>query len=252
MKYTVIIPSRYQSTRLPGKPLLDLAGKPMIQWVWERAIASGASQVIIATDNEQIKSIAEGFSATVCMTSEKHQSGTDRLAEVAEKLAIDENEIIVNVQGDEPLIPIENIYQVAQLLDSSDAPMSTLSTPVSSVEEFQDSNAVKVVTSMNNNALYFSRAPIPYDRDKMYLSEQTLFDDFQRHIGIYAYRCKFLKTFARLPQSAIEKIEKLEQLRVLDHGYQIKIEQAHSIPEAGIDTVADLERVRVVLGTLSK
>ena len=246
MKYIVIIPSRFQSTRLPGKPLLEIAGKPMIQWVWERAIKSGASQVIIATDNQQIKEIAESFSATVCMTSEKHQSGTDRLAEVVQKFAIADDQIIVNVQGDEPLIPIDNITQVASLLENSDAPMSTLSAPIVEIEELQNPNAVKVVSDHNKNALYFSRAPIPFDRDSEFKLTNAS-ENFQRHIGIYAYRCGFLKQFSELPQSALEQIEKLEQLRVLSHGFQIKVEQAKSIPQAGIDTEADLQRVRNVL-----
>ncbi len=247
MKFTVIIPARYQSSRLPGKPLIDLAGKPMIRWVWERAIESGAEQVIIATDNDKIKTAAEAFSATVCMTSASHQSGTDRLAEVAEKLNLSEDEIIVNVQGDEPLIPVENIIQVAKLLENSKAPMSTLSAPIENASELNDPNAVKVVFDQRGLALYFSRAPIPFDRDNDYISQSKIANHFQRHIGIYAYRCGFLKKFSSWPQSTLEQIEKLEQLRVLSRGYSIAIDQAFSLPEAGIDTESDLERVRAVL-----
>jgi 3-deoxy-manno-octulosonate cytidylyltransferase (CMP-KDO synthetase) len=249
VKYTVIIPSRFQSTRLPGKPILDIAGKPMIQWVWERAIESGASQVIIATDNNQIKQIAESFAADVCMTSDKHQSGTDRLAEVVQKMSIDDDEIIVNVQGDEPLIPIDNISQVARLLATSDAPMSTLSAPIFELNELKNPNAVKVVSDHNKNALYFSRAQIPFDRDNEFDTAKSS-QNFQRHIGIYAYRCGFLKQFSELPQSDLEKIEKLEQLRVLSHGFKIKVEQAETIPQAGIDTEVDLARVRKILASI--
>ncbi len=247
MKFTVIIPARYQSSRLPAKPILDIAGKPMIQWVWEKACESGAHRVVIATDNKQIKTVAESFSATVCMTSDKHQSGTDRLAEVVEQLSLADDEIIVNVQGDEPLIPSGNISQVASLLENSDAPMSTLSTAIDSLAEINNPNAVKVVSDEQGFALYFSRAPIPFDRDSNYTTEESLSKNYQRHIGIYAYRCGFLKDFSSWPMSTLEKIEKLEQLRVLSRGHEIKIEQATSIPEAGIDTQQDLDRVRNIL-----
>ncbi len=247
MNFTVIIPSRYQSARLPGKPLIMLAGKSMIERVWLQAIKSGARQVIIATDDQRIMQTCLGFDARVCLTQTTHQSGTDRLAEVVKKMQLNEDEIIVNVQGDEPLIPVENIIQVAELLQKNrNIFMATLSTPVTSIEELKDPNAVKVVADNDNNALYFSRSVIPYARDpnSEYNMSATL---YQRHIGLYAYRAGFLNTFCNWPPSELEQLEKLEQLRVLSQGYKIKIEQAIKKPPTGIDTAEDVKRVEKLL-----
>lgn len=244
MNFTVIIPSRYHSSRLPGKPLVDLAGKTMIERVWSQAQSAGANQVIVATDDERIKKVCESFNASVCLTRTTHQSGTDRLAEVIEQMHISADEIIVNVQGDEPLIAVENIIQVASLLENdADAFMATLSTPISSLDELKDPNAVKVVSDNFKNALYFSRSVIPYDRDAKLEDEINLTSVYQRHVGLYAYRAGFLKTFSNWPPSALEQLEKLEQLRVLSHAYKIKIEPAKIAPQAGIDTPEDVERV---------
>ncbi len=243
MTFTVIIPSRYQSTRLPGKPLVDLSGQSMIQRVWEQSRLSGASRIIIATDDPRIEDVCRQFGGETCMTKSSHQSGTDRLAEVVEKCQLAKDEIVVNVQGDEPMIPPENIKQVAQLLAlPSNAPMATLCTPIDNIQEISDPNAVKVVISDVNTALYFSRAAIPFDRD--HSSQQS---PYYRHIGIYAYRADFLSTFSQWPMSTLETIEKLEQLRVLTNGYSINIAVAEIIPPAGIDSAEDVERVLALL-----
>jgi len=248
MSFIVIIPSRYQSSRLPGKPLVDLAGKSMIRRVWEQCCKSGAARVIVATDDKRIESACTTFGAEVCLTKSSHQSGTDRLAEVVEKCKIPEDAIIVNVQGDEPLIPPENIKQVADLLSlPSDAPMATLATAIDKEEELRDPNVVKVVMSEVNTALYFSRAMLPFERDKtgaLYCNETPM---FYRHIGIYAYRAGFLKIFSQWPVSQLENYEKLEQLRVLAHGYTINIAVAEISPVAGIDTPDDVQRVIQIL-----
>ncbi|RKF17799.1 3-deoxy-manno-octulosonate cytidylyltransferase [Alginatibacterium sediminis] len=240
MKFTVIIPARYQSTRLPAKALLDIAGKPMLQHVYEQACLSKATRVLIATDDGRIQSAAENFGAQVIMTSSEHQSGTERLAEVVEKLGFAEQEIIVNIQGDEPLIPPVIIDQVAKLLvDDSNAPMATLSTDLTDISEINDSNVVKVVSDHYHNALYFSRAAIPFMRD----SEPKV-ESYQRHIGIYAYRAGFVSKYPKLTQSSLEQLEKLEQLRALSNGYVIKIARAVQSPAHGVDTQADLDKVR--------
>lgn len=248
MKFTVIIPSRYQSTRLPGKPLVQLAGKSMIQRVWQQAQQSGAERVIIATDDERIQSHCKLFGAEVCMTSSAHESGTDRLAEVVKKCKLATDEMIVNVQGDEPLIPPENIKQVAMLLMlPNQAPMATLATCIENEHELFDANTVKVVMSQKNTALYFSRATIPYDRD---LKGAAIIDSsapYYRHIGIYAYRAGFLHTFSQWPIAALEQVEKLEQLRVLANGECINIAVAEVSPVAGIDTPGDVDRIEALL-----
>lgn len=244
MKFTVIIPSRYGSTRLPGKPLVDLCGKPMVQRVWEQAVKSGATKVIIATDDLRVKNSAEEFGAEVFLTDKEHHSGTDRLAEVCAKQHLDNDEIIVNVQGDEPLIPPQIISQVAKLLSTDqDAQVATLSAPLNSFEDASNPNVVKVVSDNQLNALYFSRSMIPYDRDGMIQSVNELSKSLFRHIGIYAYRAGFLQLYTQLPQSSLEKLEKLEQLRVLQAGYQIKVEIAAEIPDAGVDTQEDVNRI---------
>ena len=249
-EYRVIIPARYASTRLPGKPLQDIAGKSMIQRVYEQACRSQAQEVIIATDDKRILEAASAFGANVVMTREDHESGTDRLQEVVSKLGLGNDDIVVNVQGDEPLIPPEVIDQVANNLAGSAAGISTLSEPVESIETVFDPNAVKVVADANGYALYFSRAPIPFGRDSYdmvnrggHLPELM---SVQRHIGIYGYRVSLLHDFVRWGSCPLEKTECLEQLRAMWHGVKIHVEQAVVTPPAGVDTPADLERVRAL------
>lgn len=244
MEFVVVIPARYASSRLPGKPLADICGKPMIQHVYEKACLSGASKVVIATDHQKVFDAVSTFTSDVLMTREDHQSGTERLAEVVDLLKLDNNTIVVNVQGDEPLLAPENVSQVATLLNESTAPMATLSVGIEEQEDVFNPNAVKVVSDINKNALYFSRASIPFDRSAM-MGEQSTLDltPFQRHVGIYAYRAGFIKQYIELSVSPLEQLESLEQLRVLYHGYNIKIEQAHITPQAGVDTPEDLAKV---------
>jgi 3-deoxy-manno-octulosonate cytidylyltransferase (CMP-KDO synthetase) len=242
----VIIPARYASTRLPGKPLADVAGKSLIQRVYERAQASGAASVVIATDDERIRAAAQAFGAKVCMTRADHRSGTDRLAEVIEKLAIGDNDIVVNLQGDEPLMPPALIRQVAQLLEShADARMATACHAIHEREEFLNPNVVKVVSDKDGYALCFSRASIPWPRDAM-AGKTSGFGQAFRHIGLYAYRAGFVCRYAAWPVCAIEEAEQLEQLRVLWHGERIAVCEATEMPGPGVDTPEDLERVRKV------
>jgi 3-deoxy-manno-octulosonate cytidylyltransferase (CMP-KDO synthetase) len=265
MSFSVIIPARYASTRLAGKPLLDIAGRPMIQHVYERAVQSQAEQVIIATDDQRIFDVAKGFGGRVCMTSPIHESGTDRLQEVAAQLALADDHIVVNVQGDEPLIPASVIDQVAaNLAQNAQAGIATLVEPIDKVETVFDPNAVKVVMDNTGRALYFSRAPIPWDRQnwadqwaedsgqsilhsRATLSSQpALQASFHRHIGIYAYRVSFLHQFVGWPVSALESIEKLEQLRAMENGVMIHASAAIETIPAGIDTQEDLDKVRAL------
>jgi 3-deoxy-manno-octulosonate cytidylyltransferase (CMP-KDO synthetase) len=251
MSFTLVIPARYASTRLPAKPLKVIAGKPMIQHVYERARASGARQVIIATDDERIATIAEGFGATVCMTSIHHTSGTDRLQEVALQLGLPDDEILVNVQGDEPLIPPEVIDQVAtNLAAAPEASMATLCEPIHSLEDFRNPNIVKVVSAANGCALYFSRAPIPWPRDHFAATDiQSLPSAFpaKRHIGIYAYRVALLHKFVSWEPAPLENIESLEQLRAMWNGESIHVAEALVPVPGGVDTEADLLRVKALL-----
>lgn len=245
--FKVVIPARYASTRLPGKPLLDIAGKPMIQRVYEAACASGAEQVVIATDDERIEQAAQGFSAEVCMTSAGHTSGTDRLAETSRKMGWGDDEIIVNVQGDEPQIPTGLIKQVANgLANHPEAVIATLCSRIQSMQELQDPNVVKLVRDTQGFALYFSRAPIPWARDAFAASMDELPTtiDYLRHLGIYAYRAVYLQEYTRLPSCALEQAESLEQLRVLWNGARIFVDDAVVEPGHGVDTKEDLERVR--------
>lgn len=248
MSFTVIIPARYQSSRLPGKPLADIAGKPMIQHVVERAEQSGAAEVIVATDDERIKQTVETFNGRVMMTAADHQSGTERLAEITEQLALAEDEIVVNVQGDEPFIPPEIIRQVADnLANQRQAPMATLSVPIDSAEEVFNPNVVKVVSDSAGYALYFSRAGIPWDREQFTADRDTVAlqsDIYHRHIGLYAYRAGFIRRYIEWPASPLEQLESLEQLRVLWHGERIHVAEAIKTPAAGIDTPDDLENAR--------
>lgn len=231
---------------MPGKMLAPIAGKPMLQWVYERALASGARNVLIATDDAAIAAAANAFGAAARMTSATHASGTDRLAELAAIERWPEADIVVNVQGDEPLIPPGIIRQVASLLDSDpEAAIATLATPVASLTEFLDPNAVKVVADAKGRALYFSRAPIPWNRDgaPAGLSSQRVFDGARRHIGIYAYRVGALRRLASLAPTPLEKTEKLEQLRALENGLVIRVADASERPGPDVNTAEDLERV---------
>ena len=249
MSFTVIIPARYASSRLPRKPLADIAGKPMIQHVWEKAQQAGANRVIIATDHEEIEQVAKAFGAEVCMTSTEHNSGTERLAEVIQKMVITDDEIIVNVQGDEPLIPPVIIQQVAQNLAENQVNMATLAVKLETKEELFNPNCVKVVTDQKGMALYFSRAAIPFARDHFadcndaFVASQP----YLRHIGIYAYRAKFVNQYICWQPTVLEKLESLEQLRALWYGEKIHVELAKEAPQVGVDTLEDLERVRQIL-----
>lgn len=251
MSFTVIIPARYASTRLPAKPLKEIAGKPMIQHVYERACSSAAKEIIIATDDIRIESVAKKFGAKVCMTSVNHTSGTDRLQEVICQLKLVDNDIVVNVQGDEPLIPAEVINQVAEnLAKMPSASMATLSEPIHSLNDFRNPNVVKVITDINGKALYFSRAPIPWPRDHFANENvQDLPKSFvaQRHIGIYAYRVALLNRFITWPPAPLERIESLEQLRVIWNGETIHVAEAIVPVPGGVDTQEDLLRIKKLL-----
>lgn len=240
MSFSVVIPARHSSTRLPGKVLLDIAGKPMIAHVVDRALESSAQRVIVATDDERIAQAVEGLSCDVCMTREDHESGSDRIAEVVNKLGLPDDEIIVNVQGDEPLIPGELINRVARSLQQAKtAAMSTAAIRIDTDEELNNPNVVKVVFNRRTEAMYFSRASIPFARDERTASAY-------RHIGIYAYRGEFLKRYHLLDASAVEQTEKLEQLRVLDNGDKIMVEVVEHGTGMGVDTPQDLEAVRAL------
>jgi 3-deoxy-manno-octulosonate cytidylyltransferase (CMP-KDO synthetase) len=243
--FKVVIPARYASTRLPGKPLLELAGRPMLQYVHERSQQSGAQEVIIATDDQRIAVAAHSFGATVCMTSPEHSSGTERLAEVVEDQGWDDDDIVVNVQGDEPLIPAALITQIASdLAHHTAAPVATLAYPVQSITEAADPHIVKVVLDRQGYALYFSRAPIPCHRETPAVENTAT---ALRHIGLYAYRAGFLKHYMQMEPSPLESIEKLEQLRVLWHGMKIHVGIASEMPGHGVDTREDLARVDALL-----
>lgn len=240
--FYVVIPARYASTRLPGKPLSLIGDKPMIQHVYERAMLSGAKKVIVATDDARIEAAVKEFGGDVCMTRDDHVSGSDRLAEVCQQLSFVDNDIVVNVQGDEPFISPENISQVAaNLAEHNDCVMSTLSTPIIDNDEIFNSNVVKVVSSVSGKALYFSRAPIPWQRGSFEEQKVGANDFCQRHIGIYAYRAGFLAMYVQMPPAEIEKLESLEQLRVLANGHQIHVEAAQEVPGLGVDTEEDLK-----------
>ena len=237
--YHIIIPARYASTRLPGKSLLEINDKPLIQHVFETASATQANNIVIATDNDEIKTRAEAFGARVVMTSEEHQSGTDRIAEVVTQLNLADDEIIVNLQGDEYGLPVSLIEQVAtNLFNHATHQMATLCEPITTIEDYTNPNIVKVVFDKNNTALYFSRSPIPADRTG------GLPDDAFRHIGLYAYRAGYLQKFTALPPCELEQTEALEQLRVLHDGGKIHVEVAVDDAGIGIDTAEDLALAR--------
>jgi 3-deoxy-manno-octulosonate cytidylyltransferase (CMP-KDO synthetase) len=248
--FHVIIPARYASTRLPGKPLQLIAGKPMVQHVWEQARKSGAASVTIATDDPRIVAACEAFGADVVLTREDHPSGTDRLQEVVGKLGLADDACVVNVQGDEPLIPPVVIDQVAgSLLAHPEAGIATLAEPIEDTESLFNPNAVKVVSDQQGFALYFSRAPIPWCRDAFASGPADLPAGipFRRHIGIYAYKVGFLHDYVTWPASPLESAESLEQLRALWFGVRIHVADACTTLPAGVDTQADLERVRALL-----
>ncbi|MDP2153994.1 MAG: 3-deoxy-manno-octulosonate cytidylyltransferase [Methylotenera sp.] len=249
-EFYVVIPARHASTRLPGKPLLDIAGKPMVVWVAERALLSGAKQVIVATDDVRIVDAVSQYGRAAVMTNAEHVSGTDRIAEVASIKGWHDDAIIVNVQGDEPLIDAKLIVEVATALSTNtEAVMATACHAIHDKSDFTNPNVVKVVMDVNGNAMYFSRAPIPYPRDT-FAQDEVLAEGIPayRHIGIYAYRASFLRQYASLAPPAIEQYECLEQLRVLYQGYKIAVTISDNAPAAGVDTESDLVRVRALMG----
>ena len=248
--FRVVIPARHASARLAGKVLRPIGGKPMLQWVYERACAAGAREVLIATDDERIISAARAFGAEAVPTARSHASGTDRIAEVARARRWPQEDIVVNVQGDEPLIPPALIGQAAALLQAHpQADVGTLATAITSVEELLDPNAVKVVTDASGRALYFSRAPIPWNRDSAPadLAGQRDCGGARRHVGIYAYRVGELLRLAQLPPGALEARERLEQLRALEHGLEVCVAEALEAPGPDVNTLADLERVTALI-----
>jgi len=267
--FHVVIPARFAAARLPGKPLLDIGGRPLLQWVWQRARDSGAASVIVATDDERIRAAAQQFGADVAMTSAHHASGTDRIAEVAATKNWSADDIVVNVQGDEPMMPSAVIAQVAAGLTSAHVNIATAAAPVQGLHEYLDPNCVKVVCARDGRALYFSRAPLPWHRDGAAGEHPagapgagapgagagapgaqrwpTHFEGALRHIGIYAYRVGSLRQFAAWPPSRLESAEKLEQLRALENGMHIHVVALAEAPAAGVDTPQDLERVRALL-----
>jgi len=250
MPFTVVIPARYGSTRLPGKPLLDIAGKPMVQRVWEQARQSSADQVVIATDDARIFDVVQAFGAQACMTSPEHPSGTDRLQQVALEMGWPDDHIVVNVQGDEPLIPPAVIDQVAvNLAAHEQAGMATLSAGIDTLDELLNPNAVKVVSDSNGMALYFSRAPIPWPRDEFMNGQVAMprSGQWYRHIGIYAYRTGFLHQYVTWQPAPLEQLEALEQLRALYNGVGIHVASALQPVPGGVDTAQDLQAVRAVL-----
>ena len=250
MSFHVAIPARLGSTRLPGKALLPIAGKPMLQWVYERSSASGARSVVIATDHPTILEAARRFGAVARLTSAEHPSGTDRLAELAALEGWGESDIVVNVQGDEPLIPPALIRQAAGLLAARPgADIATLATPIGALEEFLDPNVVKVVTDAAGRALYFSRAPIPWCREgaRAGLASQRQFTGARRHIGLYAYRVGALARLAALAPSPLELAERLEQLRALEQGLRIAVADACEPPGPDVNTAEDLARVAALI-----
>jgi 3-deoxy-manno-octulosonate cytidylyltransferase (CMP-KDO synthetase) len=252
--YRVVIPARYGASRLPGKPLLRLLDKPMVEWVYRRACRSGAHEVIIATDDERIVQAAHGFGATALLTAATHGSGTDRIAEVARRQGWEDTDVVVNVQGDEPLMPAALIEQAAVLLASSPGcDIATLATPLESLAQLLDPNVVKVVTDVRGRALYFSRAPVPWMRDSAPagLASQSSHAGARRHLGIYAYRVAALARLTALPPGTLEMIERLEQLRALENGLTVYAADAVVIPGPDVNTPADVPAVEALLAVES-
>ena len=253
MHFRVVIPARYASSRLPGKPLADIGGRPMVLHVVERALQAGAESVVVATDDSRVQQAVAAAGYPVIMTSPDHQSGTERLVEVAETLGWDDDTLVVNVQGDEPLIDPALIREAArQLVLHQDAVMATLAHPIHDHADFINPNVVKVVADEAGYALYFSRAPIPWPRDAFAVQQAMPHElGALRHIGLYAYRAGFLRTYASLAASPLERFEMLEQLRVLWHGYRISLGITPIAPAPGVDTPEDLVRVRGLFQTTS-
>lgn len=247
--YHIVIPARFASERLPGKVLLDLAGQPLLQHVWQRACESKAESVTIATDDERIVKIADTFGAQVVLTSENHQSGSDRIAECAAKLAWPDGHLVVNLQGDEPLMPAACLDQVAALLDQRpDCEVASLYWPIDEAAEVQNPNAVKVVTDSQDRALYFSRAPIPYARSyDSILEAMSCGVKWKRHLGLYAYRLAALRRYTSCAPTPLEMSERLEQLRIMEQGGRIAMAAACEFIPAGIDTAEDLRRVTLLI-----
>jgi len=239
MKFHVIIPARYHSTRLPRKPLLEIGGRTMIEHVCHRAKESGAQTITVATDHSEILECVKNAGFNAVLTDPNHVSGSDRIYQAAQILGLSDNEIIVNVQGDEPFIPSENISLVASLINKHQTKMATLCSPILEQDEIDNPNAVKVIFDCNKKAIYFSRAAIPFDRDS---NKNNLAENYFRHIGLYAYTKSFLSQYVLWPESSLEKMEKLEQLRVIENGESIHLEVLEASPPAGIDTQEDLER----------
>lgn len=238
--FVIVIPARYAASRLPGKPLRLLGGKPLVVQVAERALAVGASEVCVATDDTRIADALAGLPLRVCMTRSDHPSGTDRLAECAQQCGWPDERIVVNLQGDEPFAPVDGVRFLANLLAASDAPMATLATPIEDAQQVFDPNVVKLVRDRSGHALYFSRAPIPWQRDRFAIDRVSLPPGLLRHIGIYAYRAGFLRDFHRLPQGVLEQAESLEQLRVLEAGLRIAVGITPAPFPPGVDTEEDL------------
>jgi len=254
LDFKVVIPARFASTRLPGKPLLDIVGKPMVVRVAEQAAQSGARQIIIATDHQPIVAAAQEHGFQACMTRVDHTSGTDRIAEVAAQQGWPDDTIVVNVQGDEPLIPPQLIHAVAQHLhDHPECAIATACHAIHDEASMRNPNIVKVVLDKSGNALYFSRAPIPWPRDA-YAQNQPLPQnvDVLRHVGIYAYRACFLRDFGELAPAPLEQIESLEQLRALYYGYKIGVTKTDQAPPSGVDTEQDLQVARHLFTEFSK
>lgn len=248
--FRVAIPARYASTRLPGKPLAPIAGTPMILHVLRLAKRAGAAEIVVATDDERIRAACAGAGADVEMTSPKHPSGTDRIAELAERRGWSGDSVVVNVQADEPMLPPGLIRQAAQLLEGdAGADIATLAAPIETLEEYLDPNVVKLVTQANGRALYFSRAPVPWHRDgaPSGLASQSRFRGARRHLGLYAYRVEALKRLAAAPPSTLERAESLEQLRALQMGLAIAVGDARERPGPGVDTPDDLAHVERLL-----
>lgn len=244
----VVIPARYGSSRFPGKSLADIAGKPMILHVIDRANESGITDVIVATDDQRILEVVTSAGASAVMTSSEHESGSDRLAEVATKQGWADDDIVVNLQGDEPLIPPSVILQLVNLLEQNPSgQMATLMTPIHSVEDLLNPNIVKAVAGEHSQALYFSRAPIPYPRDHFANTKTTMpSGNYYRHLGMYAYRVSALKAIPALPPTELEQLEKLEQLRPLANGINILLGVVDKAPGHGVDTPEDLLRVNEI------
>ncbi|HSN33737.1 MAG TPA: 3-deoxy-manno-octulosonate cytidylyltransferase [Ideonella sp.] len=247
--FKVVIPARYASARLPAKMLAPIGGRPLIRWVWERACASGARRVIVATDDERILAAAAGFGAECMMTAPGHVSGTDRVAEVARRAGFAPDEIVVNLQGDEPLVDPALLARLAAALERDPGvDIATAAAPIGSLGEFLDPNCVKALRDAHGDALYFSRAPVPWPRDHTVGGQPARCDGAWRHIGLYAYRVEGLLRFAALAPTPLELLERLEQLRALEHGMRIHVLALDAAPPSGVDTAEDLERVRAVLG----